>query len=174
MIVILIISEKSCMMLTICVYDSSNSTLLWKYQQDYHIHKSSGTYNSSLKISTRLSYTQIVMSIQLLVEWSWRFVYLIVMLIISQESWMFLTIYVYDSSVDYFWEELNVFDDLCIQNYRIHKSWRTFKSFKKLSTLLSCTQIVKNIQLFSENINRTDLCIWLLFWSFLRRVVWCW
>ena len=39
---------------------------------------------------------------------------MIVMLIISEKSWMFLTIGVYDSYVDNFWEELNVLDDLCI------------------------------------------------------------
>jgi hypothetical protein len=48
------------------------------------------------------------------VECSWRFVYMIVMLIIYEKSWMFLTMCVYDSSVDNLWEELNVLDDLCI------------------------------------------------------------
>jgi hypothetical protein len=47
------------------------------------------------------------------VECSWWFVYMIVMLIISGKSWMFLTICVYDSSIDNIREELNVLDDLC-------------------------------------------------------------
>jgi hypothetical protein len=36
------------------------------------------------------------------------------MLIISEKNWMFLTICVYDSSVDNLRERLNVLDDLCI------------------------------------------------------------
>jgi hypothetical protein len=48
------------------------------------------------------------------IEWSWQFVYMIVMLIMSEKSWMFLTICVYDSSIDNIKEELNVLDDVCI------------------------------------------------------------
>jgi hypothetical protein len=84
---------------------------------------------SSLILSTELSYTQIVKIIQLLsdimnrtiiytnrkeLECSWRIVDTRVLFIISEKSWMFLTIFVYDSSVDNLWEELNVFDDLRI------------------------------------------------------------
>jgi arsenate reductase-like glutaredoxin family protein len=54
---------------------------------------------------------------------------------------MFLAICVYDSSVDIFTEELN-------------KSPKSFKSYMKLSTELSCTQIVRSIQIFSDTINR--------------------
>jgi hypothetical protein len=116
--------EKSLMVLTICVYDSSvdnvweqlkvldhiiytnlqeHSTLIWRYQQNYHIHNSSRTFNSSQKISTELSYKQIVRNIQLLSD------------TLDITSWRFLTICVYDSSVDNFREKLNFFDDLCIR-----------------------------------------------------------
>jgi hypothetical protein len=49
-----------------------------------------------------------------IVEISWRIAYMIVLLIISEKSWMLLMICVYDSFVDNFWEELNVPDDLYI------------------------------------------------------------
>jgi hypothetical protein len=59
------------------------------------------------------------------VECSWRFVYMIVILIMLKKSWMLLTIGVYDSTVDNFWEELNVLDDLFIRVLFIisEKSW---------------------------------------------------
>jgi hypothetical protein len=132
MIFLFIVSEKSWMLLNISLDDSSvdnfceelnvntinrnimytnsqeHSTLFRNYQQNYHIHKSSGTFNSSLILSIEISYTQ-------------------------KKSWMSLTICVYDSSIDNIRKKLNVLDNLCI----------------------SYTQIVKNIQLFSDIINRT-------------------
>jgi hypothetical protein len=72
---------------------------------------------------------------------------------------MILTIWVHDSNVDNFLKELNVLDDLTLLRnyqhyYHIQKSSRTFKAFLKLSTELSYTQIVKNIDLFSDIINK--------------------
>jgi hypothetical protein len=143
MIILLIISEKSWMFLTICVYDSS---------VDKFWEKLNVSIQFSLKLSIELSYTQIVRNFQLFsdiisrniiytksrtfnssqnlsterrVECFWRFVYTRVAFIISEKSWMFLTIFVYDNSVDNFWEELNVLDQL---NYHIHQSSRTFYS----------------------------------------------
>jgi hypothetical protein len=103
------------------------------------------------------------------VDCSWQFVYMIVLFIISEKSWMFLTICVYDSSVDHLWEELSytqivrniqLFSDtinrniiytkcqehsplltICQHNYHIHKSSRTFNFSQNLSTELSYTQI---------------------------------
>jgi hypothetical protein len=134
LIVLLIMPEKSWIFLTICVYDSSvdnireelnvhfpeivnriiiytnrqeHSTLSWYSKYYYHIRKSSKTFNSSLKLSTELSYTQINKSIQLFSD-------IINKTLVSENSWRFLTICVYDSSVDNLWEELNDFDDLRI------------------------------------------------------------
>jgi hypothetical protein len=45
------------------------------------------------------------------------FVYMIALLTISEESWMFLTICIYDSTVDNFWGELNFLDDLLIREF---------------------------------------------------------
>jgi hypothetical protein len=149
------------MCLMICVYDSSvdyfweelnvlDDLCIWwfycllrNYQHYYHIQKSSRTFNAFLKLSTKLSYTQIVKNIQLF-SCFWRFAHTIDISRVSDKSWMFLTICLYDGSIDNIREQLKVLDDLCIWN-----------SSLKLSTELSYTQIVKNIQLFSENINRT-------------------
>jgi phage-related holin len=76
---------------------------------------------------------------------------------------MFLTIGVCDSYVAYFIGELNVPDDLCIwwfywyyQKTIIHTYRQEHSTFsQKLSIKQSYTQIVKNIQRFSEIINRT-------------------
>jgi hypothetical protein len=129
MIGLFIVSEKIWMLLTICVHDSSvatelsytnrqeYSTLFWNYQHNYHIHKSSRTFNFSQKFSIKLSYTQII----------------------SEKSWMFLTICVYDSSVDIFREKLNVLDD-CVYDNSIDIFREEFKNY---------------IQRFSDIINRT-------------------
>jgi hypothetical protein len=55
MIVMLTISGKSWMF-----YGQEHSTLLRNGQQSYHGHKSATTFNSSQKLPTELSYTQIV------------------------------------------------------------------------------------------------------------------
>jgi hypothetical protein len=140
------------MLLTICVYDSSvdteiinwtiiytnrqeHSTFLWNYQYNYLIEKLSRTFNSSQKFSTILPYTQKVNNIQR-VECFWRFVYMIVIFKLSDKNWMILMICVHDCSVDNIRE-------------------KSFSSSQKLSTALSYTKIVKNIQLFFDIINRT-------------------
>jgi hypothetical protein len=81
-----------------------HSTLLRNDQHNYHIHKSSRSFNSSLILSTEPSYTQIVKIIHLL--------YMIFLLIVSEKSWMFLKFCVYDSSIDVFREELNLFSEV--------------------------------------------------------------
>jgi hypothetical protein len=131
MIVIFIATEKNGMFL------QEHFTLLRNCQHNYHIHKLSRTFNSSLILSIYLEYTQKRRG-----ERSWRFLYMIVILIISEKSWMSLTICVHDSFIDNFWEELNY-------NYHIQKSSESFTCSQKLSTDLKYTQIVKNIQLFS-------------------------
>jgi hypothetical protein len=52
-------------------------------------------------------------------ESSWQFVYMVLLLIISVRSWMFLIIFLCDSSIDNFREKLNVLDDLCIKNIQL-------------------------------------------------------
>jgi hypothetical protein len=69
---------------------------------------------------------------------------------------MFLTMCVYDSSVDNFREMLNVLDDLCI--------WYEFMSFcvyeKSLMELTTCVYD-SSIDNFREELNVVDdLCIW--------------
>jgi hypothetical protein len=87
-----------------------HSTLLRNDQHNYHIHKSSRSFNSRK------------------VECSWRFVYMIVLLITSEKRWMILTICVFDSSIDNFKEDLNVHDDFINRPviYTNHQEHSTF------------------------------------------------
>ena len=96
-----------------------------------HIPKSLRTFNTSQKLSTELSYTQIVRNIQLLAD---------------------------TLNITIIYANRQKHSTLLINyqlNYHIHKSSRTFNSFLILSIELSYTQIVNNIQPFSEMINRT-------------------
>jgi hypothetical protein len=125
MIVLLTISEKSWMFLTICICDSSiynikeelnilNYLFIFRnYQQNYHIYKSSKTFNSSQKLSTELLYTQIVKNIQLFSNIINRTIIYTnrQLLTISEKNWMFLTMCVYYSSIYSIREELNVLDN---------------------------------------------------------------
>jgi hypothetical protein len=149
MIVILIISEKSLMFMMISVYDSSvdNFTeelndlvdlcIWWFYSS---LKLSTEMINRTIKYTNRQDHSFLLLSypqkwsteLSNTLECSWRFLYMIVMLIISRKSWMLLTICVYDSSIDSIREKLNVLDDLC-----------------------TYSQIVKIIQLFSDIMNRT-------------------
>jgi hypothetical protein len=128
MIVIFIASEKSWMFLTIrniqLFSDNLNITIIYTNRQEHpnllrmdklnnHIPKSLRTFNTSQKLSTELSYTQI-----------W---YEFMSVYVYEKILMILTICVCDSSIDNFREKLNLLDDLCIW-YHIHKSSGTFNS----------------------------------------------
>jgi hypothetical protein len=95
------------------------------------MHKSSRTFNSSHKLSTELPYTQIIKNIQLFSE-------------------MINTTIIYTNRINHSTLLRN-----CQQNNHIHKLSKTFNSYLKLSTELSYTQFIKNIQLFPEIINTT-------------------
>jgi hypothetical protein len=92
---------------------------------------------------------------------------MIVMLIISEKSWMFLTIGVYDSYVDNFWEELNVLDDLCMIIMLI-------TSEKRWMILAICVYdgSIDNIR---EKLNGLDdLCKWWFYWKYQKRSQCAW
>ena len=89
------------------------------------------------------------------VECSWRFVYILGLLIISEKRWTILTIFVSDSYIDNFRENLNVLDDLCI--------WYEFMSLcvydKSLMELTICVYDSSIDNLWEELLILDDLCI---------------
>jgi hypothetical protein len=122
--------------------DNLNITIIYTNRQEHpnllrmdklnnHIPKSLRTFNTSQKLSTELSYTQIVRNIQLLAD---------------------------TLNITIIYANRQKHSTLLINyqlNYHIHKSSRTFNTSQKFSTELSHTQIVKNIQLLADTLNIT-------------------
>jgi hypothetical protein len=114
-----------------------DSTIIWSCQQNCHIHNSSRTFKFSQKLSIELSNTQIVMNIHLFSEYINR----TIIYNNRQEHSSLLWNYQQTSNI-HIWIEL---------------SYKQINYYLKFSTELSYTQFVKNIQLFSEIINKPKI-----------------